>query len=214
MNPTFLQDENDNRSLSLLDEESVYERERLKKIKENTRMLLSLGLISELDQENQNDESYLEVLLRMPLPSIPLPVSMIIVPHVSRSMTRSMIQSYRNSLVRIAQDSHPRLCHRGFFVVGVQDLRLDGKLWPMGLLVLEDIQREVPELKLKEFVVAVPEGFTKDRNMDTEDYSPTEYIGDAEVVNHMPIVHVSSALVFGVFVLELNHTIRRTTCCS
>lgn len=108
------------------------------------------------------------------------------------------INSYRSSLIQLARDATVKLTTKGFLIIGTQDIRdpISGKLWPMTMLVLEDIEREVGRdvIKLKEMVVAVPEGYSKDRkkvftpeelNQDEEEIIDIETIED----DHLPIVH-------------------------
>ena len=98
--------------------------------------------------------------------------------------------------MHLARESYQKLPPSGFLIIGTQDVRTrDNKLWPIGLLVLEDVKAVVGEDKmpLKELVITVPEGYAKDRRKITsyEEYSEEKCILDEETVPELPIVHVS-----------------------
>lgn len=108
------------------------------------------------------------------------------------------IEEYRRSIVNFAKESVMKLAEKGMFIVGTQDIRdpYTGKLWPLTMLVLEDIERELgrDKIKLKEMVVTVPEGYSKDRKKDFHSIEEEEKEDDPidiETVNHeyVPIVH-------------------------
>lgn len=108
------------------------------------------------------------------------------------------INCYRQTIVDLAVEATSRLAPKGMFIVGTQDMRdpYTGKLWPMTMLVLEDIERVVGRdvIKLKEMVVTVPEGYSKDRKRAFEEVVEEEHeedLIDIETVNHdyVPIVH-------------------------
>ncbi|OMJ15828.1 hypothetical protein AYI70_g7003 [Smittium culicis] len=95
----------------------------------------------------------------------------------------------------------------GQIVIGVQDIRdpINGELWPMGMLVCEDIENSVSNtvLRLKELVVVVPEGFKntkdlqyyKENNINISRNNSEEpkvrYVVDLpnKKIDHLPIVH-------------------------
>jgi hypothetical protein len=116
------------------------------------------------------------------------------------------ISIYRQALLRLATEATIKLARKGMLIIGTQDIRdpNTGKLWPMTMLVLEDIETELGRdiLRLKEMVVTVPEGYSKNR----KDFQPTEPVQqeeqepeqeeeeeiiDIETIDHdhVPIVH-------------------------
>lgn len=107
------------------------------------------------------------------------------------------INTYRQTIVNLAMEAMSKLAPKGMFIVGTQDIRdsYTGKLWPMTMLVLEDIEKEVGRdtIKLKEMVVTVPDGYSKDRKRDFVEVEEEgeEDVIDIETVNHdyVPIVH-------------------------
>ncbi|KAI9313150.1 hypothetical protein BX666DRAFT_1980104 [Dichotomocladium elegans] len=182
---------------------SEYEQQRLKRIEENTRTLVQLGLISELS-ENSTDVMHYETMMSKP-PRPEGPLRLMIASH-QPNLQIHQIGLYRQTLMRLALEAVERLPLQGMFIVGTQDIRTaDGKLWPMGMLVLEDIERTVSPtiLKLKEMVVAVPDGYSKKRHQQEEEQRQTvpttasgveaEQHEEDEIVDvvdeHLPIVH-------------------------
>lgn len=67
-----------------------------------------------------------------------------------------LIAGYRAAIRQIAEQATGLLPHGGFLVVEAQDVRAEGVLWPMGLLLYEDMAGQLG-LALKEIVVVVPE---------------------------------------------------------
>ncbi|CAB5184504.1 uncharacterized protein OCT59_029662 [Rhizophagus irregularis] len=179
------------------DEEDMpeYERIRQKRIKENQKMLLSLGLKCDLG-ETSDDISHLEKILHsMPLPP-PVPTALIVVPHIPNNLlTSQIIPIYRTAIKHLAKEAYERLPPSGFFVIGGQDVRTsDNKLWPLSMLFMEDVNNSVGEDKmpLKELVVTVPEGYAKDKKKITkkDDYIEEQCILDEEdKIEHLSIVH-------------------------
>lgn len=111
-------------------------------------------------------------------------------------LSTNKIDDYRRSIVRLAAESTKKLAPKGMFIVGTQDIRdpYTGKLYPLTMLVLEDIEREVGRgvIKLKEMVVTVPNGYSKDRKMDFQAVNEEiEDFIDIESISHeyVPIVH-------------------------
>ncbi|KAJ2723992.1 hypothetical protein GGI07_002279 [Coemansia sp. Benny D115] len=173
-----------------------YERERLKQIQKNREQLLQLGLVSELG-EDSTDTAHYRKMLAMPLDGSPeLPLALIVVPHVPNSkFVRSHIAAYRQALVQITHDSSHRLSPSGLLILGTQDVRdEEGKLWPLGMLVLEDVQRAVGHirLRLKEFIVVVENGYARKRD---DAVSRESFVDERCIVGmegpdiHVPIVH-------------------------
>ncbi|OLY81951.1 hypothetical protein AYI68_g3935 [Smittium mucronatum] len=120
---------------------------------------------------------------------------------------KRIINNYRKLLVQAVLRNYKRLVNSGQIVIGVQDIRdpINGELWPMGMLVSEDINKSVSDkvLRLKEMIVAVPEGFknTKDsryyfenQNGSTRDMSKLSEVKcvidlpNIEI-DHLQIVH-------------------------
>ncbi|CAG8513378.1 15734_t:CDS:10 [Funneliformis caledonium] len=172
-----------------------YERIRQKRIKENQKMLLSLGLKCDLG-ETSDDISHLEKILNsMPLPP-PTPTALIVVPHIPNNLlTSQIIPTYRTAVKHLAKEAYEKLPPSGFFVIGGQDVRTsDNKLWPLSMLFMEDVNHSVGEDKmpLKELVVTVPEGYAKDKKRITkkDDYTEEYCIVDEEEnIEHLPIIH-------------------------
>jgi len=173
---------------------SEYEQIRLSRIQENQRMLLSLGLISDLSEDSDDVAHYEKLISNESLPP-PTLTALIVVPHIRASALETCeIFEYRATIMNIARDAHEKLPPSGIFIVGAQDVRTsDGKLWPLTMLLLEDINRAVGEdkMRLKELVIAVPEGYAKDRRKITsyEEYTEERYVSDGQKFEHLPIVH-------------------------
>lgn len=121
---------------------------------------------------------------------------LMITSHIS-NLSPNKIDDYRRSIVQLASESTKKLAPKGMFIVGTQDIRdpYTGKLYPLTMLVLEDIEREVGRgvIKLKEMVVTVPDGYSKDRKMDFQAVNEEieEDFIDIESISHeyVPIVH-------------------------
>lgn len=69
---------------------------------------------------------------------------------------RPLIAGYRAAVRQIAEQATSLLPQGGFLVVEAQDVRAEGVLWPIGLLLYEDMARQ-SGLALKEIVIVVPE---------------------------------------------------------
>lgn len=131
----------------------------------------------------------------MTKPSLPeAPLRLIISAHQPQLLAHQ-VNAYRQTLMQLAQDAIDKLAPQGMLIIGTQDIRsADGKLWPMGMLVLEDIERtmDATMLKLKEMVVAVPDGYSKDRKQESAT-SFTSLEKEEDIVDivdeHLPIVH-------------------------
>ncbi|KAJ2742783.1 hypothetical protein GGI19_006774, partial [Coemansia pectinata] len=168
-----------------------YERRRQRQIQQNRAQLLHLGLVSELGEDSSDTAHYLKLLAMPPRTSAVL--SLIVVPHIPNSQFLCHhIDAYRRALVQITHDASRRLCPAGLLVLGTQDIRDEnGKLWPLGMLVLEDVQRAVGaiRLRLKEFIVVVEHGHARKRD-DVE--SRDKYVEEKCFLDHpehLPIVH-------------------------
>ncbi|KAJ1955512.1 hypothetical protein EC988_001841, partial [Linderina pennispora] len=175
-----------------------YEKERQRQIERNRNQLLQLGLVSELGEESNDISHYRKMVAqsaREPIADTPL--GLIVVPHVPEcQFLHAHIADYRRALVQITHDASHRLPPSGLLVVGVQDVRDEnGKLWPMGMLVLEDVQSAVGEirLRLKEFIVVVEQGHARKRD---DVISRDSFVQEQCVVGrdnsediHVPIVH-------------------------
>lgn len=129
----------------------------------------------------------------------PAPLSLRVVTHLPNHLLKpEYLPLYRETVVQIARDSITKLAVGGMLIVGTQDYRDDsGKLWPLGMLIMEDVNRHIGEkyLKLKEMVVTVPEGYAKDRNkaLTFETYEPEVCILDVDDLTkatlNVPIIH-------------------------
>ncbi|KAJ1797230.1 hypothetical protein LPJ59_003269 [Coemansia sp. RSA 2399] len=174
-----------------------YERARQRQIQENRQQLLSLGLVSELGEDSTDTAHYLKMMGMLPrLPASATPLALIVAPHVPNTkFQRRHVESYRRSLVQVTHDASHRLCPSGLLVLGVQDVRDEhGKLWPLGMLVLEDVQRAVGSirLRLKEFIVVVESGHSRKRDdvVSRESFADEKcVVGSDDASAHVPIVH-------------------------
>ncbi|KAF9583661.1 hypothetical protein BGW38_008918 [Lunasporangiospora selenospora] len=180
------------------EEESMvtYERDRLQQIQENNKMLLELGLITELS-ESSDDIGHLNKISKdMPCYPPPAVTALRLITHIPCSGLKThQISSYRTAVMQLAIDALEQLPLTGVLVVGTQDFRTEhGKLIPLSMLILEDIVRVVGEdyLRLKELIEAVPDGYQKDRRKITSwDELPKEEtcLNDTVPTEHLPIVH-------------------------
>ncbi|KAL0083611.1 hypothetical protein J3Q64DRAFT_1138071 [Phycomyces blakesleeanus] len=166
---------------------SDYEKLRLKRIEENNQTLLKLGLISEMSEDSDDVIHYESMMSKKPLENAPL--VLVMVGH--QPIEPRQIGLYRETIVQIALEAVKKLAPLGMLIIGTKDIRQkdNGKLWPMSMLVLEDIERAIDRsvLKLKEMVVTVPEGHSKDRqqkNLNTEVEEELEIVDE-----HLTIVH-------------------------
>ncbi|KAJ1773946.1 hypothetical protein IW140_003187 [Coemansia sp. RSA 1813] len=174
-----------------------YERARQRQIQENRQQLLSLGLVSELGEDSTDTAHYLKMMTMQPrLPASAVPLALVVAPHVPNTkFMRRHVESYRRSLVQITHDASHRLCPSGLLILGVQDVRDEhGKLWPLGMLVLEDVQRAVGNirLRLKEFIVVVESGHSRKRDdvVSRESFVDEKcVVGSDDPSVHVPIVH-------------------------
>ncbi|KAI9265087.1 hypothetical protein BDA99DRAFT_507676 [Phascolomyces articulosus] len=159
------QNENENEEENLLSE---YEQQRLKRIEENTRTLVQLGLISELSEDSTDIMHYETMMCRPPQKEENTPLRLMVIAHIPRLLAHHIVL-YRQTLVKLAAEAVEKLAPQGMLIVGTQDVRSpDGKLWPLGMLVMEDIERSVDPgtLKLKEMIIAVPDGYSRNRHQD------------------------------------------------
>ncbi|KAI9256415.1 hypothetical protein EDC94DRAFT_523179 [Helicostylum pulchrum] len=173
---------------------SEYEQQRLQRIEENNKTLLKLGLISELSEESDDVIHYEAMMNKEHYEDGDL---VLMITGHRNDLLPDKINCYRQTIVDLAIEATLTLAPKGMFIVGTQDIRdpYTGKLWPMTMLVLEDIERVVGRdvIKLKEMVVTVPDGYSKDRKRAFEEVviEEEEDVIDIETVNHdyVPIVH-------------------------
>ncbi|KAI8638993.1 hypothetical protein BD408DRAFT_446320 [Parasitella parasitica] len=161
---------------------SGYEQARQKKIQENNEILLKLGLVSDLSQESiVNDSIYCDIMLNKK-PYIRADLAVMATGHLE-NLSSKQINFYRKSIIQIAKDAMIQLTVKGLLIIGTKDVRDEktGKLWPISMLVLEDIERTTNGLKLKELVTTVPEGYSKNRDSTVEQQEQEQV--------HLPIVH-------------------------
>ncbi|KAF9121421.1 hypothetical protein BGW39_010555 [Mortierella sp. 14UC] len=173
-----------------------YERDRLQQIQENNRMLLALGLITDLSETSDDLGHQTKISKDSPCYPPPAQTTLRLVAHIPCTILKPhQITAYRTSIMHLAKEAMVQLPVSGIFVVGAQDIRTDsGKLYPLGMLIMEDVIRAVGEdcLKLKELIEAVPDGYQKDRRKITnwgEFKEEPRAPGDAISTNHLPIVH-------------------------
>ncbi|CEJ00195.1 hypothetical protein RMCBS344292_14260 [Rhizopus microsporus] len=172
------------------EEISDYERQRLKRIEENNKTLLKLGLISELSEKSDDIIHYENMMSKSPY--VESDLVLMIVGH--QQILPRYINSYRQTLVDIAKEAIQRLAPKGMLIIGAQDIRdpVSGKLWPMSMLILEDIERAVgrDDIRLKELVVTVPDGYSKDRQQKPRSEEEEDEMIDIETIDDfVPIVH-------------------------
>ncbi|KAJ3280418.1 hypothetical protein HK104_000670, partial [Borealophlyctis nickersoniae] len=174
-----------------------YERERRHRIRLNHLELFTMGLVSDLSPEGEDDVKYLRSLLLSPIlpPTTSRSPSLIFIPHINVPSTALLdtaawVARYRRFIVECARDAVERLEDGGYFIVGVKDVRVGDRvddvevealdpsppstLIPLTLLTYEDITTHVPatpagSLRLKEMVIAVPEGFARDKTIPIEE---------------------------------------------
>ncbi|KAG0245144.1 hypothetical protein BGX31_007855 [Mortierella sp. GBA43] len=180
-----------------VDEDMVsYERDRLQQIQENNRMLLALGLITELSESSDDIGHQIKISKDAPCYPPPAQTVLRLVAHIPGVLlSPEQMPVYRTAIMHLAIQALENLPVTGMFIVGTQDIRADsGKLIPLAMLVLEDIIRVVGDdcLKLKELIEAVPDGYQRDRRKTTcmEEY-PGEICAAFEEnpTTHLPIVH-------------------------
>ncbi|KAG0039432.1 hypothetical protein BGZ82_008287 [Podila clonocystis] len=176
-----------------------YERDRLQQIQENNRMLLALGLITELSETSDDIGHQIKLKNSNENTCFPPPAATVLwlVAHIPCAQLRThQVSAYRTAIMDLARKALVQLPLSGVLVVGAQDIRTEkGKLLPLGMLLLEDIVRVVGDdcLRLKELIEAVPDGYQKDRRKITswEEYQEeTSTPNDQVPKKHLPIVHV------------------------
>ncbi|CAJ0747693.1 5493_t:CDS:10 [Entrophospora sp. SA101] len=168
-----------------------YEKIRQKRIQENHKMLLALGLKCDLGEES-DDISHLGKLLNSTPRPTPTPTALIVIPHIpNTSLHPKNIPIYRTTIMKLAIEAYNTLPPSGFLVIGAQDIRTpdDDKLWPLSMLLMEDVHNVVSmdKLPLKELVVTVPEGFAKDKKKiaSFDEYKEEECILGDEIDNNI-----------------------------
>ncbi|KAI1318914.1 hypothetical protein EDD11_005548 [Mortierella claussenii] len=175
------------------EEEMVsYERDRLQQIQENNRMLLALGLTTDLSETSDDVGHQIKIAKNSPCFPPPAEVALRMVAHIPGSILKSFqVSAYRSAIMKLACEAAEMLPISGVFVVGAQDIRTKtGKLIPLSMLLLEDIERVAGNetMKLKELIQAVPNGYQKDRrrtDYQEEVYTPADQVP----TTHLPIVH-------------------------
>ncbi|KAF9317926.1 hypothetical protein BG003_000155 [Podila horticola] len=175
-----------------------YERDRLQQIQENNRMLLALGLITELSETSDDIGHQIKLKNSSENTCFPPPAATVLwlVAHIPCAQLKThQVPAYRTAIMDLARKALVQLPLSGVLVVGAQDIRTEkGKLLPLGMLLLEDIVRVVGDdcLRLKELIEAVPDGYQKDRRKITswEEYQEeTSTPNDQVPKKHLPIVH-------------------------
>jgi len=117
---------------------------------------------------------------------------LIVIPPIEK-LDGKDISSYRQSIKSLVPYLYAKLCPSGLLAIGCTDIREEnGKLWPLSMIILEDIQKLIPDnqLKLKELLIAVPEGYSKNpKNPDLFVNYEENCILDNELPQ-LPIVHI------------------------
>ncbi|KAJ1656077.1 hypothetical protein IWQ61_004288 [Dispira simplex] len=178
---------------------SCYEQERLRKIQRNKKALMSMGLVSDLNDDVADDIPHYELMTSMPCLDSQAPLWLVAIPHIPNTQLRpAYIAPYRRIIMQLALGALDRLNESGVFAVGAQDYRCrtSGEFWPMGLLVFEDVVQAMKAqtsgwtLRLKELMIAVPDGYYKDRKNATPSHRHLEpCVLDLPSLPHLPIVH-------------------------
>jgi len=177
--------------------------------------------------------------------------TVILIPHLefpptSMFSTINWVSGYCEFIAKCAMEAATGLLEGGVFVVGVKDIRLlknnsryengifspaQTELIPLPLIIQKDLTSRLPAfLKLKELIVMVPDGYSRDRNENPEDIKnwldaereiwvkEKELESDMNAINMksngyrnaLPIVHVSlisiNELFFLLFILSLFKT--------
>ncbi|KAG0301664.1 hypothetical protein BGZ98_008149 [Dissophora globulifera] len=184
-------------TLPLEEEEMVsYERDRLQQIQENNRMLLALGLITDLSESSDDIGHQSKISKDTPRYLPPAETALRMIAHIPGTVLKThQVSTYRTAIMHLAIEALQKLPVTGVLIVGTQDIRTkSGKLIPLGMLVLEDITRVIGDeyLKLKELVEAVPDGYQKDRRRITcaeEFVAEPRTLNDELPTSHLPIVH-------------------------
>ncbi|KAG9061064.1 hypothetical protein KI688_007693 [Linnemannia hyalina] len=173
-----------------------YERDRLQQIQENNRMLLALGLITDLSETSDDLGHQTKISKDAPCYPPPAQTTLRLIAHIPCTTLKThQITAYRTAIMHLAKQALDQLPVSGIFIVGAQDIRTEtGKLFPLGMLVMEDVIRAVGEdcLRLKELIEAVPDGYQKDRRKITnwgEFKEEPRWPGDGIPTLHLPIVH-------------------------
>ncbi|KAF9140144.1 hypothetical protein BGX30_006975 [Mortierella sp. GBA39] len=173
-----------------------YERDRLQQIQENNRMLLALGLITDLSETSDDLGHQTKISKDAPCYPPPAQTTLRLIAHIPCTVLKThQITAYRTAIMHLAKQALDQLPVSGIFIVGAQDIRTEtGKLFPLGMLVMEDVIRAVGEdcLRLKELIEAVPDGYQKDRRKITnwgEFKEEPRWPGDGIPTLHLPIVH-------------------------
>ncbi|KAG0370922.1 hypothetical protein BGZ54_002733 [Gamsiella multidivaricata] len=140
------------------EEEMVsYERDRLQQIQENNRMLLALGLITDLSETSDDIAHQEKISKDSPCYPPPAITALRMVAHIPGARLKAHhIPVYRTAIMHLAMEALEKLPVTGVFIVGTQDMRAEnGKLMPLSMLILEDVIRVVGDdcLKLKELGV-------------------------------------------------------------
>ena len=102
-------------------------------------------------------------------------ISLVIFPHFNiTNVSESWTEEYRALTLKVAKEVHEKLCQNGYFIIGVKDARVRSedkfKLIPLSMLVWEDINFQ-GLFKLKEFFVAVPDGYSCQQGDEKELHS-------------------------------------------
>lgn len=144
--------------------------------------------------EQTDDSAHLRKLNSLePLPD-PAPLALVVMSQ-PESLTVQEITEFRHGILKVTKSAYEQLCPSGVYALCIRDIRdpQTGNLWPLGLLIMEDITNFMSEscLKLKELIVGVPEGYARNPN-DTKSFSGyrEKCILD-EAVESLPIVHVT-----------------------
>ncbi|RKP13432.1 hypothetical protein BJ684DRAFT_16167 [Piptocephalis cylindrospora] len=186
----------------------TYEMERKRRVEENNRQMISLGILSGLG-EYADDGLHLDRLLRPDTPSDTegddAPMSLAVIPHVNAmdlfSQCPQIFPRYLEEIGDLAVQAHARLSPSGLLVIGIQDIREmpSGKLHALGPRVLQTIGSRLAErqMKLKDLVIAVPDGYELRPDMVSPPmgkHVEEEYLLSSDGYTraqdrHLPIVH-------------------------
>ncbi|KAI8591051.1 hypothetical protein BDZ88DRAFT_450731 [Geranomyces variabilis] len=173
---------------------SEYERKRREVVDRNEREMSARGLISGLSADGKDDSKHLATLLSAPIVTdtgIEAPC-LIIIPHINVPTTALIpdgdwVARYLQFLVARASQAASRLAEGGLLIIGVKDVRVTldvpaetsnadntdaplgrSKYIPLGMILSEEMAKHIEtpagQMRLRDFVVAVPDGYSRDKD--------------------------------------------------
>lgn len=112
------------------------------------------GLITDLSETSDDLGHQTKISKDAPCYPPPAQTTLRLIAHIPCTILKAhQITAYRTTIMHLAKQALDQLPVSGIFIVGAQDIRTEsGKLYPLGMLIMEDVIRAVGEdcLKLKE----------------------------------------------------------------